>query len=304
MARPRLVAIIGPTGAGKSRAAVELAETAPGCVVNFDSRQVYAGLETVTAQPTPREQAGAAHRLYGFLDPCSSISAGEFRNLAAQTVVDVLEQGKLPILTGGTGLYLDAFLYGLAPMPAIPPRVRDELQACLKAQGSRHLYDELARVDPEYAARIHPNDGQRVTRALEVHRASGRPFSSWHRKQDKSEPFFDCLKLGVFQEIDDLKPRLAARIEAMLEHGALEEVRAVLDRCPDAHSLSGIGCAELAAHLQGETTLSQARDRWLASTRAYAKRQMTWFGRDRDIVWFPPGSERDMAEAALAWLGR
>lgn len=300
----RALCVPGPTGAGKTAAAIALARDLGGGVVNFDSRQVYADFPIITAQPMPGERAACPHLLYGFLPTAESLSAAAFAGLARQAVVDLAARGLVPILVGGTGFYLRALLAPLAPIPPVPAEVRAAVLARWEAEGPA-LHGELARLDPPAAARIHPNDKQRIARALEVWQATGRTLTDWHREAAPG-PGWEVLHLGVALPADRLKERLAARISAMLQAGAVAEARAALARCPDrtAPGWTGIGCAELGAHLAGELDLDQACDLWLRNTRAYAKRQMTWFKRDAGIRWFEPGQEEALVASAQVFLGK
>jgi len=299
----RILSLVGPTGAGKTEAALALARALRGAVVNFDSRQVYRDIPITTAQPTPEERAQCPHALYGFLSCRETLSAGRYAVLAASAICETRKRGQTPILVGGTGLYLRALLEGLAPIPDIPPEVRGAILAAWDAHGAPALHERLRCVDPVYAAKVHPNDRQRVTRALEVHEATGRPLSEWHAL---ASPAFDlpCLKLGIRVDKPALDRRLAKRIESMLQAGALDEIRQALEACACAQApgLSGIGCAELSGHLRGETDLPEAKRLWLANTKAYAKRQMTWFKREPGIHWFGPNEMTEMVAFARAGL--
>ncbi|MEW5773117.1 MAG: tRNA (adenosine(37)-N6)-dimethylallyltransferase MiaA [Thermodesulfobacteriota bacterium] len=298
----RALCVPGPTGAGKTAAAIALARAVGGGVVNFDSRQVFADFPVITAQPTAEERAACPHLLYGFLPTAESLSAGAYADLARQAVEETAARGMVPILVGGTGFYLRALLAPLAPIPPTPAAIRAAVQARWEEQGTA-LHEALARLDPTAAARIHPHDQQRVTRALEVLEATGRTLSDWHR-EGAVGPGWEVLKLGVALPAAALRERLAARITVMLAAGAVAEARAALVQCPDrtAPGWSGIGCAELGAHLAGEMDLDAACDLWLRNTRAYAKRQMTWFRRDASIRWFEPGQEGAMIQAARGFL--
>jgi tRNA dimethylallyltransferase len=299
----RVVCLSGPTGAGKSELAVRLAERYRGAIINFDSRQVYKAIPLVTAQPSQEELSRCPHLLYGFLDPDRSIDAGSFAALAARTIVEVHDRGFLPLLVGGTGLYLRALLEGLAPVPRIETQVRDRVAEQWRAAGEQGLHSRLSSVDPEYAARIHPRDRQRVTRALEVFEQTGRPFSRWH--QDRiSFGRYDPFKIGVHVTLEELTPRLRERIERMVEAGAVEEVRRAFERFPDPHASawSGIGCREILSHLRGELSLEEAKELWLRSTRAYAKRQLTWFRGEKEMHWFRPEQGCTMENEVEHWL--
>ncbi|GFK94573.1 tRNA dimethylallyltransferase [Fundidesulfovibrio magnetotacticus] len=301
----RVLCVLGATGTGKTDAALALAEALGGAVVNVDSRQVYRGVPVTTAQPTQDEQARCPHHLYGFLPLEESVSAGAYAQQASGAVRQVLAQGLVPILTGGTGLYFQALLEGLAPIPDVPEAVRAAVQERWDHEGPETMHALLRRADPAYAAKVHANDRQRVTRALEVLEATGRTFSAWHARLERPMEL-DSFRLGVRVARPDLERRLARRIEAMLAAGAVEEIRAVLDSGvdPQAPGLSGIGCAELRDHLLGRTDLVEACRLWLANTRAYAKRQETWFRRDPHVRWFVPGDSAALVSHARSWLER
>ncbi|HDQ39593.1 MAG TPA: tRNA (adenosine(37)-N6)-dimethylallyltransferase MiaA [Desulfonatronum sp.] len=293
------ICLVGATGTGKTAAALALAEDFPITVINADSRQVYRDLPIVTAQPSPGEQARCPHRLYGFLDLQESVSAGRFARLARLEMEACQKKGRVPLLVGGTGLYLRALAGGLAPIPEIPGKIRERVLRECAETGPEVLHSRLAGVDPVYAARIHPRDRQRITRALEVHAATGRSFSWWHAKQG----FRNMASLrivGLRLPRPKLHQRLDQRIETMLGMGAVQEIKRAWVKCPDpdAPGFSGIGCRELLDFLRGETTLEQARDRWLCRTRAYAKRQETWFNNLQDVHWLTPGDDQGLA----GWL--
>lgn len=298
-----LLLVAGPTGAGKSRAALKLAQEYNGAIINMDSRQIYRDFPIITAQPDAEERRMAPHLLYGFL-PCEAkMTAGVYAKLAAKAVARCRAEGRLPILVGGTGLYIQALLEGIADIPEVPADISRYWQMRLQAAGARVLHQELARLDPDYAAKIHANDSQRITRALEVCTATGRPFSWWH-KQPEAAPLAGgpVLRLGVNLPLAELTPRLKGRIGQMLEKGAVDEARRAFGHCldPKAPGWSGIGCAELFSFVRGEAGLEQTLDLWLRNTRAYAKRQMTWFKKDMNILWFSP----DDLDAILREAGR
>lgn len=299
--KTRIVCILGPTGAGKTAISLGLAERFSAQVVNFDSRQVYRDFPIITAQPDASEMEACPHHLYGFLETVEAITAAAFVDLAKETVDRVLPD--LPLLVGGTGLYLQALTSGLAPIPEIPAEIRDMVRGRLEAEGSPALYRELEEIDPEYAAKTHPNNRQRNARALEVYEATGRTFSWWHNREQPPSPY-DSLKVGVGLDLDDLTPLLEQRIEKMIESGAVEEARKAWEKCPqpEAPGWTGIGCAELLLYLEGELTLDEAKKRWAANTRAYAKRQITWFKRDREIKWVEPGAVDEVSALVESWL--
>jgi tRNA dimethylallyltransferase len=296
----RVVCLLGATGTGKTAAAIALAQAFGGEVVNVDSRQVYAGLPVLTAQPTSEEQAACPHHLYGDTPLDVAVAAGDFAVRARAVAADIAARGGLPLFVGGTGLYFRAILGGLAPIPAIAPELRQSVLAEWDRLGPAAMHARLAAVDPAYAGRIAPADRQRVTRALEVFAATGRAFSDWHSQGDPGAPDYDAVMLGLSAPMDALIPRLARRIESMAAGGAVEEVRQALARYQgDVPGLTGIGGPEITAYLAGKGNLKEAKEAWLSNTRAYAKRQMTWFRKEPGVSWFAAGDQGGIL-AALA----
>jgi len=276
-----------------------MAEALQGEVINADSRQVYADFPLITAQPSPEERACCPHHLYGFLAAEKKISAGRWAEAAAAMAADILARGKTPLLVGGTGLYFQALLRGMAEIPPVDPQLTAALAARVDAEGAPRLHAELTRTDPAYAAKIHPNDRQRIVRALEVAQSTGRPFSWWHGNA-MSAPLCSGPLLTLDAPLTWLEPRLARRIDLMLEAGALDEARAAMGRCadPTAPGWTGIGCAEALAHLQGKLSLIECRRLWLHNTRAYAKRQLTWFRARSEARLLPPDDVQKVVETA------
>ncbi len=302
-AQKPVLCVMGPTGAGKSATALLLAENLNGVIINADSRQVYQDFSIITARPNAQDESRCPHELYGFLATEDKLSAGRWAALAAQRIQNAHAQGKMPILVGGTGLYMKALLEGIAEIPAIEPTISAALLKRCSHEGAPSLHEELSGIDPDYAAKIHPNDKQRIVRALEVFYGTGQTFSAWH-KQTPPAPAWSVLRMGIGLSLAELEPILQLRVEAMLEQGALDEAQKALHVCPNinAPGWSGIGCAELAAHLQGRIDLTEAKRLWIANTRAYAKRQLTWFRGDVRIAWFAPKDEQAvLAHVRSAW---
>lgn len=291
---PAIVCIIGPTGSGKSDLALRLSQAFPLEIINFDSRQVYADLPIITAQPSWRERQICPHHLYGFLGLKDKISAGRFTDRARQTITGVSNRGKIPFLVGGTGLYLRSLIHGLAHIPFVPENIQAQLEnECLES-GIGGLYQRLISVDPVYSQAITGKDRQKIIRALGVFMATGKPFSRWHMEQNK-DPFYNALKVGVAWELEELTLVLERRIAAMIRDGAVEEVKKAWKksgRDPSCPAFSGIGCREVIGYIRGQTDLKQTVDLWLKNTRAYAKRQLTWFRKEPDIAWVGPEDTR------------
>lgn len=301
--RQRVICLAGPTGVGKTAAALGLAAALDGEVINSDSRQVYRDFPRITAQPSEEERAACRHHLYGFLACETRLSAGRWVDMAWKTVQEVAGRGKTPILVGGTGLYFRALLDGIADIPPVDAEVSALWLARCAAEGPKALHAHLHTVDPAYAARIHPHDRQRVVRALEVWQSTGRTITWWHAHA-APVPRCEALYLGLETTLASLEPRLAVRMDAMLEAGALDEARAAWVRCADPHApgWSGIGCTELWQHLAGECGLEEARALWLRHTKAYAKRQLTWFRAEARVRWFPPDAMDALCAAAYMFV--
>jgi tRNA dimethylallyltransferase len=283
--RPILIA--GPTASGKSALALALAERLGGTVINADSMQVYRELAILTARPTREDEARAPHVLYGFVSGAEAYSAGRYAADAAKAVAEAREEGRVPIVVGGTGLYFKALLEGLSPVPAADPEVRAFWRAEAARRPAVELHALLARRDPEMARRLVPADKQRLVRALEVLESTGRSLRDWQREPGK--PVLaeaETLRLLVMPERQAQNAAIEARVDAMLAAGVLDEVRRLLGKgfsC-ELPIMRALGVAPLAVHLQGELALDVAAAAVKADTRRYAKRQLTWLGRNM-IAW-------------------
>ncbi len=278
--RPVVVSLMGPTAAGKTEAALALARALGGEVVSVDSAQVYRGMDVGTAKPSPEVRAEVPHHLIDILEPEESYSAARFRREALEAVAAVAARGRLPVLAGGTMLYFRALEQGLAPLPGADAEVRAAIAAEAAERGWAALHAELARVDPEAAARIHPNDPQRIQRALEVWRLTGRPLSAWLAEARAAPPPFRAVRV-VLAPADraELHRRIAARLEAMFDAGFVEEVARLRARpgLTRAHpSMRAVGYRQVWDHLEGRWDAAEMRARALYATRQLAKRQLTW----------------------------
>ena len=274
-----MVVIGGPSASGKSALALRLAEALGGVVVNADSMQLYRELPLLTARPTPADEARAPHRLYGILDAADPASVGRWLELAGQAIEDSLAAGREPILVGGTGLDLKALLHGLAPVPEVPAAVRRAVLERLARVGAPGLHAELARQDPGMAARLEPNDRQRLLRAAEVLAATGRSLAAWQAEPALRVRLPEPVRgIALLPPRPALHRRIERRLEAMVEAGALAELAVLRAARPDPALplLKAVAVPELLAHLEGRLELAQALARALARTRQYAKRQMTW----------------------------
>lgn len=284
MTKATIILIAGPTASGKSALALELAHKNNGVIINTDALQIYAGLPLLSAQPTSAMQGAVPHRLYGVVEPEIASSAGAWLNMARQATTAALTEGKTPILVGGTGLYFRAFFGGLSDIPAIPTEIREKAQKLYDSLGDPAFRRELARLDPESAARLAANDRQRLIRAYEVALHTGKPLSYWHTAESQNtqnNQEWDIVPHLLMPPRDELYDRCNARLQMMIKNSAREEVQAFLQHHPHvpkaAPVLKTIGFREIVAHLAGDTSLPEALVKAQQATRNYAKRQMTWF---------------------------
>lgn len=275
---PPVIIVAGPTASGKSALALELAAALGGTVINADSQQIYRDLPILTAQPDATTMRRAPHRLYGFLDAAERGSVARWRALAVAEIAAAAASGRLPIIVGGTGLYLRALIRGLAPVPGISPEIRGEAAALYRELGGAGFRERLAALDPEAAARLPAGDRARLTRAFEVVRATGVPLAEWQRRTATALPYRFATTL-IMPPRPVLYAACNARFEAMVAAGALDEVKALMARRvdPELPATKAVGVPELLRHLRGEIGLGEAVALAQQSTRRYAKRQTTWF---------------------------
>ena len=280
-ALPGALIVAGPTASGKSSLALDLAEQVGGVVINADSMQVYAELRIVTARPSPEDEARVPHRLYGVRPAAEAGSAAWWRAEALREMAAARAAGKLPILCGGTGLYFAALTEGLAEIPECGEAARAEARRMLAEDGPVALHAALQKVDPATAARLRPSDSQRVARAWEVWRGTGRGLAAWQSAGGGVPAPWRFSAILIDPPREDLRAAIATRFSAMLAAGALDEVRALLAHRldPALPAMRAHGVPELAAHLRGDMTLAEAARRAELVTGQYTKRQATWFRR-------------------------
>jgi tRNA dimethylallyltransferase len=286
---PPVLAIVGATATGKSSLALELAEPLGGEIINADALQVYRGFDIGTAKPSREDRRRVAHHLLDILEPDEPFSAGEFARRARQAIAEIRGRRRLPMLVGGSGLYLRALIEGISPIPAIDPELRQRLRRRLEAEGVEALRLELRRLDPVTAARLAAGDSQRLLRALEVAVGTGRPLSAWIAEEPVGDGGIDAVWIGLTLPRALLYDRIAVRVGRMLAAGWMDEVRSLLAAglSPSLPAFQAIGYRQLAGHVAGEATLEEATERIVRATRRYAKRQLTWFRRRPGVEWFP-----------------
>jgi tRNA dimethylallyltransferase len=296
------VLIAGPTASGKSALGIRLAQKLDGVVINADSMQVYRDLRILTARPTRQEEAEAPHLLYGHVDAAVNFSVGRYVADAIRVLQDIRGR-KLPIFVGGTGLYFKALTEGLSDMPPVPEEVREQVRRESEGLETPELHRLLSERDPETARTLRPSDRLRIQRALEIFAATGRPLVSFHGSRQPG-PLADVpvVKLFLAPDRDELRRRIDARFLAMMEQGALDEVRALAERNldPMLPAMRAHGVPGLLAHLRGEMALEEAIARGQGDTRRYAKRQFTWFRHQlQDWRWVAPDQGFEAAMAVL-----
>ena len=273
-----LVTIEGPTASGKSRLALELAEALETEIVSADSRQVYRWMDIGTAKPTKEDQERISHHLIDIVEPSESYNAGRFCAQAGEIVEALWKKGRLPLICGGTGLYIDSLLQGLFPEIEVPADLRDKLRQRLESEGLETLYTELQRLDPVFAAGVSVNDKQRILRGLEVFQASGTPISQHWERQSRSQTY-TAFRILIDPPREKLYERINIRVVQMLQDGLLDEIRALFQRGfqPDSPGLNSVGYKEYFPHLLYGKPLQESMELAAQHTRNYAKRQCTWY---------------------------
>jgi len=298
------VILCGPTGVGKSRSAVALALRLGGEVINADSMQVYRGFDVGTDKLPLAERRGVPHHLLDIVEATAQFTAADFVREALRTASGILERGRIPLIVGGTGLYLKALLEGLFPGPGRMAGLRRRLEAEAASQGVDALWLRLKAVDPDYAVKTGPRDRIRIIRALEVFEATGTPFSRHFPATESPVKGFLQIRIGLQLERSLLVRGIEERVDRMFANGIVEEVRGLLARGipEDAPPFRALGYGHVLAFLRGGLTLARAVELTKAETRQYAKRQMTWFRKMKEIAWFPAGDTEAVARHVEARL--
>ena len=288
LSKPRVVAVGGPTASGKTALSVALAKAFDGEIINADSMQIYKNLDVGTAKPSAEERQGIPHYLLDFLSPETPYSVADFTAAADPLIQDITARGRLPLVVGGTGLYITSLLSGMAFAPEkTDPAIRARLQARADTEGGAALYAELQRIDPDYAAQVHPNNLPRVIRALELFEATGRRMSDQRREARPAEAPYHALCLCLTcRDRAVLYSRIDRRVDEMVENGVLDEARQVYDH-RDAYrtAAQAIGYKEFFPYFEGTANLTECTERLKQATRNYAKRQLTWFRHMDGVVW-------------------
>jgi tRNA dimethylallyltransferase len=288
--KPKLIIICGPTGIGKTSIGIRLAKKYAGEIISADSMQVYRYMDIGTAKPSPEERARITHHLIDIADPNEPFDAAAFSRLSKEIVFQLHSRGITPLVVGGTGLYIKALIHGFFRAAPPDPEIRLKLKEEAKNSGLSALYERLMHLDPEAAGRIHPNDAFRIIRSLETYRLTGKKISEHHKNHGFLEYLFEVLKIGLILPRDILYQRINTRVDRMMESGFLKEVEGLLQRgfSPDLKPMQSIGYRHLVEFIQGKISIEDAIENLKQDTRRYAKRQLTWFKADPDVVWKSP----------------
>jgi len=303
--KPKLVIILGPTAVGKTELALALAETIKAEIINADSQQIYRYLDIGTGKPSKAERERVRHHLIDVINPDEDFNAALYRQLANATIEDIHERGARVLVCGGTGLYLKALTGGLFAGPGQDTQLRANLEREIAENGLAPLYERLIAVDPGANTKIHPNDRQRVIRALEVYQNTGRPLSTWQNEHRFHEQPFEVLKIGLLRDRAELYDLINQRGESMIRAGLLDEVRGLMERGYelDLKPLRSVGYRQMGEVIEGIKGLPEAIAEMKQETRRLAKRQLTWFRSDPEIRWFhPEKQEREIGELVQAFL--
>ncbi|MDQ0337353.1 tRNA dimethylallyltransferase [Caldalkalibacillus uzonensis] len=287
MDKYRLLAIVGPTAVGKTRLSIELAKALKGEIISGDSMQVYKGMDIGTAKITEEEKEGIPHYLIDILEPDEDFSVSQFQSLTKSCIKEINERGRIPILVGGTGLYVQAVTHDFHFAEEYDPGLRENWERFLAEHGKEALHKELQKRDPSYAKELHPNNTRRVIRALEIIETTGQSMAHYQQDWHRLSPY-DLIMIGLTMQREKLYERINQRVDNMIAQGLVEEVRQLLNRGVPRRStaMQAIGYKEIVRYLEDELTLDEAVELIKRNTRRYAKRQLTWFRRMDEIRWF------------------
>lgn len=300
----KIIVLAGPTGVGKTELSLGLAEKFGAEIISMDSMQIYRYMDIGTAKPSPAERARIRHHLLDYVEPDEPYHVSRFVQDARAALGEIRGRGHVPMLVGGTGLYMRGLLKGVFTLPEVPVLVRDQVRADLERLGNDALHQELARCDPDSAARIHKNDSQRLARGVEIFRATGIPWSEHLRRQQHQGDEFQVVKIGLRRDRAELYQRINDRVTMMIDQGLLAEVEHLLGMGygPELGSMQAIGYRHMGCFIRKEWTWQEAVTLMARDTRHYAKRQFTWFGRDALFQWFHP-DDRHHVEKLLCQEG-
>lgn len=297
MKKTKVIVIVGPTASGKTTLGIHIAKQFGGEVISGDSMQIYEKMDIATAKPTAEEMDGVKHHLIGFVNPQDEYSVASFCEDAKKAVSEIKEKGKVPIIVGGTGLYIDSFINNITFFQdASSEKIREELYNELNEFGIEKLYSELISVDSEAAKKIHPNNEVKVIRALEIYRTTGKNLTEQNEQSHQSESEYEPLYIGIsYKDREKLYDRINKRVDIMCDNGLLDEAKEFYKEYASKTAVNAIGYKELKPFIDGEKTLEECANHLKQSTRRYAKRQLTWFNRNERINWVYPDTYEDIS---------
>jgi len=306
----KLIILVGPTAIGKTELSLNLAKEF-GCeIISMDSMQIYKYMDIGTAKPTQEERNIVPHHLVDFVDPADDYNVSRFVSDARSSIDDLQSRNMLPMIVGGTGLYMRGLLEGMFEIASVPEHIRENLEQTVQEKGLDYLFEKLTEYDPESAARLHPNDRQRVMRALEIYHATGIPWSTHLKEQQQQKEAvkgdFKALKIGLHRDRELLYERINRRVGIMVDQGLLEEVEKLLSMgyTPELNSMQSIGYKHMLNYIDSTWSWEEALQLLARDTRHYAKRQLTWFGRDPEIHWFEPGDKESITPIIKEFLAQ
>ncbi len=302
--KPKIIIICGPTGIGKTSVAIKIAKKFTGGIISADSMQIYKYMDIGTAKPTKKERREAPHHLIDIIEPDRDFDAAKFVDMAKKKIKDLHKKGILPIIAGGTGLYIKALTKGIFKSEPVRAEIKERLKKEAENRGLSYLYEKLKQKDPESAVKIHPNDSFRIIRALEVFESTGKTISEYHKEHNFKESPFNALKIGLHMDKKKLYERIEKRVDLMIDSGLLDEVKNLLKAgwSPDLKSMNSIGYRHMALYISGDITWNEAVRTMKRDTRRYAKRQFTWFKADKEIIWYEPDMINDISDHVERFL--
>lgn len=305
MEKQKIIVVVGPTAAGKTALGIKLAEHFNGEVVSADSMQVYKNMPIASAAVTKEEMGDIPHHLVGILEPTEKFSVAEFIKLAEKAISDIAIKGKLPIIVGGTGLYIDSLINGIDFLQEDCSKVREQLEKRAEQKGIESLFDELKSIDPKTAEKLHLNDKKRIIRALEVYYIHNKTMSELNLESKKNGTKYEPVFIGItYENRELLYDRINCRVDIMLENGLIDEAKAAYESSFSKTAVQAIGHKELFPYFKGGKTLQEALETLKQETRRYAKRQLTWFRRNENINWIYADKTDNAAKEAIKIIER
>ena len=290
MNKPKVVVICGPTASGKTALSIELAKKINGEIISSDSMQIYEDMDIGTAKPTKEEMQGIKHYLLDFVEPNKRYSVADFKKDAEKSIEEILEKGKVPIIVGGTGLYVDSLIYGIEYQDIkFDEQYRKELENRVKIEGLEKLYNEAKKIDPQAMEKISLNDQKRILRVLEIYKATGKNKTEQEAESRKNEVKYDYKVFAINMDREKLYERINKRVDIMIEQGLIQEVEKLLEKYDEfPTAMQGLGYKEVVEYLQGKISKEEMIDKIKMETRRYAKRQITWFKKNKQTIWIKP----------------